>query len=370
MAGIAWVFFVESSKGPISYGKFSFSVEYKKAMTKLNNLTKDLSGMVSSSPIATIVKTVPARNTNLVQLQKVNNVGYSFYLSQVDYSNTPPLNDGLKNDITQVIYKSKVPKKLLNDVAIIVVNTLAATPDKKIVTPYGQMSLPDFPPVFLSGGGLYSKNYNQMSLIFINSRMVDEASTEVTNQLGQLGNQLAAAARMDFLSRTLTHELAHYVGSQLTPAEWAKYFKLRNIPSNTPANGQTWETSPLEDFAEVYRNTVTGLDVRTSFGFLEPKWSEVSTCQDLYFKLTSDFSSSLPKKYKDYNEYLTNYMKAQDEFNKTLDHNQQIQDCRRDAMLHPEKYPESKYDMGPPYKSSVDQPTKDFINGIINRLNQ
>jgi hypothetical protein len=59
------------------------------------------------------------------------------------------------------------------------------------------------------------------------------------------------------------------------------------------------------------------------------------------------------------------------EFQSTLDHNPQVQACRKDAMAHPEKYPDAANfaSMGGAYHSVIDQPTKDFMTSIINGLN-
>lgn len=50
--------------------------------------------------------------------------------------------------------------------------------------------------------------------------------------------------------------------------------------------------------------------------------------------------------------------------------NAQLQNCRKEVTLHPEKYPKDweESPSGTPYYSAVDQPTKDFMLGIINRL--
>jgi len=267
-----------------------------------------------------------------ISLQQVNNVGYSFYLGQIDYPNAPSLSDDTKNNITQVIYKSNIPKKLLNNVGIIVVNTLAVSEYQYIKTPTGNIAIPSFGPDFLSGGGIYSWNLSQMSFIFINK------------------------TKLGSLSEILTHELAHHVGTQLTSAEWSKYYQLRNIPTGTPLGGQNWNTSPREDFAEVYMNIFTGLPIKTAYGLLLVNTYEV-TCSDIYHEVADPYWWDL-------------FSGDNAELENTINQNTKLQNCRREVMSNPDKYPEDWGMLGVPYKSVVDQATKNFVLGIIARLSQ
>lgn len=187
---------------------------------------------------------VPPDNSVIIPLQKVTNVGYVFYLGQIDYPGSPDISDTLKNDVTDIIYKSNFPKSLLSNMAIVFVNTLAVTPDQYIGAPGGKIKVKDFPPDFMYGGGIYSQvGDNQISIIFINKNF-----TELSK-----------------LRDVLTHELGHHVGFQLTREEWSAFYKLRKIPQKTPLQTSDWLTSPIEDFAEVYKNIYTGLKIHTAY---------------------------------------------------------------------------------------------------------
>lgn len=347
----------------------------------------------SSSPtkIKTIYQKATGQEISTIELQQVDNVGYNFYIGQIDYAKSPPLGDEVKNAITQVIYKSQFPKRLLKDVAIIVVNSLAITPDKKIKTPSGLISIPTFPAVFLSGGGLYSQNYGSMSIIYINSKMIcSEIDKAFVQALGGKTDKDTCYVSTEFLSKTLTHELAHHIGSKLTNKEWNKFYQLRNIPANTPKRGQKWETSPTEDFAEVYTNTFTGNEVRTYYGLLTKAYDFMKDpCDKIIDTIMKTYESNNPEPkidysikikgdimapYKNWTNAMSEYNTKKSEYKKSLEVNSQVQDCRRDVLNYPEKYPEvtktSEYDPGIEYKREVSQQTKDFIKNIVNRLNQ
>jgi hypothetical protein len=373
----------KTSLGDLAFGTFA----------GLNNTFQNKN---TSSQIAK--KVIPSLDKD-VTMQKISNVGYDFYLGQLDYPKSPALSDDVKNAITQVIYKSQVPKRLLGRVGIVVVNTLAITNGQKINTPNGLVQLPSFPPAFLTGGGLYHQNNGPMSLIYINSKRMCSSMNQALEQLfGQpTSKPTTCYVDNDFLSDTLTHELAHFIGNQMTDAEWAQYYKLRYIPSTTPRSGDMWETSPEEDFAEVYKNTYTGKEIRTVFGKIEPDfdYDEASVCRELKYKMMQTYSDqhvcSLPfttmscykvlkdkakydscmadykKLVADNNTKYDNCVKDKDTYNESLGASQQIQDCRRDVLLNPEKYKNDKFWMQP-YNSVVDQASKDFVRSVVNRL--
>jgi hypothetical protein len=312
--------------------KFGISIVSDKLKT-INTSKEKLSEKASS-----------ISDSKTISLQQVNNVGYSFYIGQIDYPDAPPISDDVKNKITQVIYKANFPKNLLKNVGIIIVNTLAVSEYQYIKTPYGKINIPSFNPEFMTGGGIYSGNFGQMSLIFINK------------------------TKLNSLSEILTHELGHFIASQLTNEEWNKYYQLRRIPSNTPRYTQDWRLSPQEDFAEVYKNIFTGSKVRTYYGLLVKNnylYFE-DACGKIYDKLIENYKKA---KYPNAESWEMPLFITEEEANITPD--AELQNCRREVLLHPEKYPkdwESSELIGPPYYSTVDQATKDFILGIINRL--
>lgn len=299
----------------------------------------------------------------IIPLQQITNVGYSFYLGKIDYPNSPDITDKIKNDITQVIYNSQLPKSLLKNIAIIIVNTLAVSPNQYIDTPTGKVKMIDLPPEFLKGGGIYSQNINQGSFIFINKNLVTESEDPYEKLF--FGDVSALK-----LKNVLTHELGHYLSSQLTIADWEEYYQLRKIPANTPRYTQTWAMSPMEDFAEVYRNIFTGYGVRTYYGLLIPKvkvFVKEVACAKIHDAI---FNTYLKK--NNINEWEVMYGEKRKAIEEAIAPNQELQNCRKDVLLHPEKYPEDYKDkdmIGLPYYSFVDQQTKEFIINIINRVN-
>lgn len=286
-------------------------------------------------------------NEKIITLQQVENVGYSFYLGQIDYPSTAPLGDTTKNNITQIIYKANFPKNLLKSVGIIIVNTLAVSEYEYIKTSEGKISMPSFSPDFITGGGIYSGKFGKMSLIVINK------------------------TKLSSLSEILTHELGHHIGAQLTSEEWGKYYELRGIPSTTSRRGTNWGLSPQEDFAEVYRSIFTGSKVRTYYGLLVKSgyfYSE-ETCGELYDRLMDNYKKAKYPNTDPWNMSWDMLFLTEEEAGITS--NVELQNCRREVLSNQEKYSAdwSLSFSGPPYYSIVDQATRDFMTQIINRLN-
>jgi hypothetical protein len=304
---------------------------------------------------------------NAIHVQTVNNVGYTFYLGQIDIPSASPLSDDAKNKITEILYRDNYPKKLLANTAIVVVNTLAIKPDLYIASPNSNLPVGDMSPEFLTGGGEYAtytdKNGNttSFSVVFINKNIIN------SNQL----------------SETLAHELGHHIGSTLTSADWTKYFLLRGIASGTPEYGGNWYTSPAEDFAEVYKNVVTGINIKTAYGFMtmntrSPGSPYENTCGPIYDKLYNNYvqqyqyAAACDWSKPNYVSCITSfkgigsdkYAQAQNK----AEANVSLQNCRRDVMANPSKYP-NDYQYGVPYKSLVGAQTKQFISQILSKQN-
>lgn len=302
-----------------------------------------------------------------ISLQEVKNLGYDFYVGQIDSVNTVDITDDLKNQITKIAYDTHFPISLLKDIPIIILNNLALTGDQYIPIAGRKLLVPDLKPNWLSEGGIYDIYNSGLSVIFINKPIIAQGK----------------------LTEVLTHELGHAIGSKLTDQDWKKFYQLRNIPSATPRQGTNWNLSPQEDFAEVYKNTFTGIPTMTYYGLILPTNEDYAgifefTCGGIYTKI--------------YNNKLAEYEKINepkdctDSWNysycilspktQTKEYRQQaenaaknagntsgeIQSCRRDVILHQEKYPRD-FDLGVPYKTTVSQSTKNFIVEIANRLN-
>lgn len=350
---------------------YFYPSEIRKLISKNNSIISNYPSQ-TSSPQEIMAEQNKKIKESGINLQKVTNVGYEFYLGEIGYSGVSSINDEVKNAITDVIYKSNFPKNLLKNIGIIITNTLAINSNTNIKTPSGtNLRIPNFPAVFLSGGGLYSQSYNNFSLIFINTKKLCSSDYQIyAAMMGQqVKQQSSCYVDNNFLKNTLTHELGHHIGSKMTDAEWVEFYKLRNIPSNTPRQGDVWQTSPTEDFAEVYTNTYTGSDISTTFGLITKtsSYDEADNCQKIHENLLKQYFKNDMSKYY-------NFIYSGDDFNTdpTLK-DSQLQSCRKEVLLNPDKYPDvvKKIEMfGSIYKSISDQTTKDFIKNIVNRLNQ
>ncbi len=189
-------------------------------------------------------------NPKVVRLQEVSNLGYTFYVGQVDYPNTPNISDDIKNQITQIVANAKFPKSLLRQIPIVILNSLAVRSGQYLVDPntHSQLPMPPLDQSFLNESGIYDEYSNRAvvvaAVIYVNKTTVIQGS----------------------LTDALTHELGHAIGAKLTDQDWKKFYQLRNIPAGTSRSGTNWVLSPTEDFAEVYKSIFTGLGVKTSYG--------------------------------------------------------------------------------------------------------
>ncbi len=194
-------------------------------------------------------------SSNQIPLEQVNNLGYTFYLGQIDYPNTNDLTDDLKNQITQIVYNAKFPESMLKNIPIIIVNSLAYSDNQYIIEPSNGLSakLPPLNTMWLSEGASYSRYRSGQSLIYINKIV--------------LNNNFAG---------DLTHELGHAVAGTLTAQEWKEYYALRGIPANMPLEDddgndptESYASSPSEDFADVYENVITRTPINTDYGAVD-----------------------------------------------------------------------------------------------------
>lgn len=321
-----------------------------------NNDGENLSLNNRRTSVSKNSKTLPD-NAKIVSAEEINNVGYSFLLAQIDYSDSQGLSDKTKNDITNIIYKAHFPQRQLFNMVFVIVNTLAVHPNNTyIITSGAQIPAANLPPVFLKGGGVYRGTYgeNNASVIFISKNII--------------GNQAQ-------LEEVLTHELGHHIGSKMTDAEWKEYYKLRNIPPDTARTGGERRLSPLEDFAEVYKNIFTDSNVNTVYGLLMPTMGidMVSKCDKIYSELVDIFfKQKIKEEGFDINSFKYQFMSKMDEYQEvkeSVDNNSELQSCRKEILLNPEKY-KNDYLLGAPYKAIVTDETKKFVNEIILRLNK
>jgi len=298
----------------------------------------------SESKTTQTTHTLITSSAEMIPLQKISNVGYTFYLGQIDYPSAAAITDQTKNDITQIIYDAKFSKNLSQNIAIIITNTLAASTNQYFDSPFGKVKMVQLPPVFLQGGGAYSQHIGNLSFIFINK------------------NQLNSSRLNDIL----THELGHYIGSLLTAADWEQYYNLRQIPTGTPLYTSNWMLSPGEDFADVYKNVFTKEKVQTYYGLLiktNDNFPE-NECGKIYDKLMKNY---IAKKYSNTDSWNIPILSVK-EADTNITSNKELQDCRRKVLLDSEKYSED-WRFVVPYYSSVSQATKTFVINTINKLN-
>jgi hypothetical protein len=258
-----------------------------------------------------------------VPLQEVKNLGYDFYVGQIDDPNTNDLTDDLKNQITQIVYNAHFPESMLQNMPIIILNSLDVTGNQYISIDGKNLDVGTLGPEFLSEGGFYETYQNGATAIFINK------TTLIQNNLTGI----------------LTHELGHAVGSTLTPQDWQKFYQLRDIASGTPQETGNWYLSPAEDFAEVYKNTFTGLDIMTHYG------------------INSSAAKQTLLNVNEGNEAKYAQVLAQEQAKAAV--------IREVLSQNKISNPTSiDYSADSVYLYTVSQATKDFIVGIMNQLNK
>jgi len=171
---------------------------------------------------------------------------------------------------------------------------------------------------------------------------------------------------IDRLKEVLTHELGHHLGAHLRSEEWTQFYQLRGIPKETPLRGASWDLSPDEDFAEVYMNVFTGINIRTKYGILLPsQYGIEQTCGSILDKLVNQYlgvQDSVDVLF-DKIRTPTKYEKAQ----RAVAANPKLQACRKMVMANPSKY-EMEFFLGQPYVYSIDEATRQFITNVVSRF--
>ncbi|MDD4989590.1 MAG: hypothetical protein PHV42_04170, partial [Candidatus Pacebacteria bacterium] len=113
------------------------SASYSGPGTFVGNLSQDLnrgdfkkvfndifSSNQDNKSIHTSPASVKTNSGTQVALQEVKNLGYDFYLGEIETSGTTNINDDLKNQITKVAYTGQFPPSLLKSDPIIILNNL------------------------------------------------------------------------------------------------------------------------------------------------------------------------------------------------------------------------------------------------------
>lgn len=292
-------------------------------------------------------------------VQESNFWGYDLYTSKVDSTGNIDIGSEQKQNIVKLLNALGYPKKLTTKLII-------ASLDPTIVKENDTLQIPwtGYPVKFSSAtrmenSGLFTQiDGKEGAIIFINNTA-------------------------NFNTETLTHELGHYIGTQMTEDEWRKFYKLRHIASGTPRLGSSWESSPTEDFAEVYKATYNQSplevsrvthrqsgsnewDIKTIYGILVPSQTNLiidDKCYELEQELVSKYvlahspvNNGMP--YFDFSANAEQNNKARD----VVQSSSELQKCRRDNNGI------SKYTGGYIYTSQLDEQTKEFVRSLITRL--
>lgn len=327
-AAILYYYYTQNEEGGVSYG------------------TQETGGVEiyqNGQRVNTTATTKPdVESSEQLPLEKVTNLGYTFYIGQIDSKNAPAISDSTKIEITKIAYTAKLPARVLEKTPIIFINSLALNNQQHVLINGNRLIVSDFGPSFLYEGGVYRTYSNGQSIIFINKDLLQEMS----------------------LKETLTHEFGHAVRKELTDTEWTKFRELRNITPDIDAKN-LWNLSPEEDFAEVYKNTFIGSSVRTFYGFIEGNDLMVQKCSKIYQEVYQNYTPKAdPSNPMGWLTTKVNY----EEIGSKVDTDPRLQECRRNALINPTEYLDKNY-MYSDYKSTVGPQTKEFINSVMNRIN-
>jgi len=181
---------------------------------------------------------------NAYHLENNNLFGYEFYTAKIDSSGNITLSSEQKQSIANLLKYLNFPTKLTKTLAILIV-------DPTVVKPTDHLNIP-----------------------WANGSATMQLQAQAGSQQGVAGGAVIVLNNLSGIDlATLTHELGHVIGGQLTNEEWNQYYKLRGIPSGTQRYSTNWNQSPNEDFAEVYKNTYrpnnsAEWNVKTEYGTL------------------------------------------------------------------------------------------------------
>ena len=182
----------------------------------------------------------------LYPVEEVNLYGYTFYTGKVDDTGSVAVGSQKKIIAADLLRFLGYPKSLTKYLAIVDGNVLTMWDQNAYIhLPWLRVQSISSPRaegekilgVYLFGGGFPDDEYIKG---FPDSKN-NGGVIILKNAFGDLPN--------------LTHELGHQIGQHMTDQEWAKYYKLRGIPSDTKRDLSDWNLSPTEDFAEVYKST-------------------------------------------------------------------------------------------------------------------
>jgi len=290
-------------------------------------------------------KTYPVQYNNLW--------GHEFYTSKIDQTGNIDIGSAPKQTIAKLLNSLGYPQRLTK-------NLVFVNADPTIIKPGDQLEIP-----WAVGS----------------SARLDLKPQVGTYQDVYGGAVIALNNLSGYNQATLTHELGHIIGAQLTDEEWQQYYKLRNIPSATPRrNTSDWNLSPFEDFAEVYKATyktsIIGSSeysmennnwaIRTKYGFFVSSYESAnlfSSCYSIEQGILDDLIKAWWENTSSNSQI--GYMMPTDVMNKLQDQasaDPKVQSCRKNNT-------EQSLLGGPMFVSQAGPATQQFIKNVVARLN-
>ena len=268
--------------------------------------------------------------SKIYPVQYNNLWGHEFYTSKIDQSGSIDIGSEPKQSIAKLLNSLGFPPALTKNLIFVHIDPTITESIDRLKIPWASGN------VYISlqpQGGTYQNVYS--------------------------GSVIALNNLVGYNPAVLVHELGHLIGSQLTDDEWKQYYKLRGMPSDTPKNSSNWNSSPFEDFAEVYKNTYGYGDVQTQYGLLaETSWGDLMTpCSSIALDLQRAWLEKYGKKDKYGFMYETSEM---DKAEAAIQSDPTLQACRAKNI---------QGQLGANYTRQVSDSTKSFVRNIVARLN-
>lgn len=310
-----------SSGNHFSFGNFSFQDTAKAPIPEQKT---------NSAPVNPLA-VKESSSGKIYPFEQINLWGYSFYTSKIDGSDNVDIGSQNKQLIGKLFLKLEFPHGLTTKLAIISADpTLMRSNDKYQIPWAGTLQVP---LAIQPEGGLYTQ-VGGGALILLNG-----------------GYDLG----------TLTHELGHQIGFNMTDQEWAQYYKLRSIPVSTPRHGSDWFLSPEEDFAEAYRSLYGegSSSIQTHYGILtlRSEFSIGDPCYSIENDLTQNYARSKLKP----NDYMISSA-LMTEAKNAVQANSKLQSCRWAHVGEVDMFGR------PLYANYVGPLTAKFIKSVVARL--
>lgn len=283
-----------------------------------------------STELPTPIKTDPllvqisSNGTKIYQVQYNNIWGYEFYTSKIDQTGNIDIGSVQKQKISKLLKDIEFPPSLTKKLAIIYVDPALINQKTVMQFPWTKNNISII--ALQPEGGLF-QTVEGGATIFINYLSTPDLSL-------------------------LTHELGHLIGHYLTEQEWAQFYKLRGIPDDTPQYSSNWNLSPQEDFAEVYKAVYGFSTINTGFGLLVPQYggeTPMTPCNTL-FDTTRE-------------NYGLNDAMLSEKTMAIINADPKLQECRKNNNRL------SPVGGSMIYISQIDEPTKQFIEGVVDRIN-